>query len=316
MRRWLGLLGLLLLPALAHQATSFGEEGTSGNLGRVAVFTAVFLVVLLGTAVLGLRQARRRGGSEITWAVFPTVVVAVVGAMVWMALWNYRPVGGARVVVELTGQRYWWRVDYPEWGVVSAGEVWIPAGERVELRATSRDVFLSLSVPGLELRMDAIPGQTTREWVRAPRPGVYGGTEVEYVGPSTDKMRLRILALPPETFYAFIEEASSYPGPAGGAPELFLARCGGCHRVRGTAARGEKGPDLTLFANRTTFGSAVWPNREEFLSSWIRNAPGMKEGVAMPAFDDLGDEEVARLVSFLKTLGVEGYDFTPLGRVE
>ncbi len=88
---------LLLSPALAHQATTYGEEGAGGNLTRVAVFTAVFLVALFATAWIGLRQARKRGGREVLWAVFPTVVVAVVGAMVGAAIWNYKPVGGAAV---------------------------------------------------------------------------------------------------------------------------------------------------------------------------------------------------------------------------
>ncbi len=313
MRRAAWLLPLFTL-ALAHQATTYGEEGAGGNLTRVAVFTAVFLVVLFATAFLGLRQAKKKGGREILWAVFPTVVVAVVGAMVGAAIWSYKPVGGATLTLALEGQRYWWRIRYPESDLESAGEAWIPVGERIEVRATSRDIFYSLSVPGLELTMDAIPGQTTRAWVKAPKPGVYGGVETEYVGPATDKMRLRLLALPGEDYRRLIEAAKSFTPPE--PPKVFLERCAACHRIRDTEARGTLGPDLTLFALRTTFGSGVWPNRAEFLAPWIRNAPGLKPGVKMPAFPDLSEEELKTLLDYLKSLGPSGFDFTELIRVE
>ena len=242
------------------------------------------------------------------------MVVAVVGAMVGAAIWSYKPVGGARLVLELSAQRYWWGLGYPELGIESAGEGWIPVGERVEIRATSRDLFYSLAVPGLELTMDAVPGQTTRTWVQAPKPGVYGGVETEYVGPATDKMRLRLLALPKERFQTLITALRGFTPPP--PPPVFEERCASCHRVRGTRAKGTQGPDLTLFALRTTFGSGVWPNRPEFLAPWIKNAPGMKPGVKMPAFPDLTEEELQGLLAYLRQLGPQGFDFTDLIRVE
>ena len=305
---------LLLTPSLAHQATTYGEEGAGGNLTGVAVFSAVFLAALFATAWIGLRQARRRGRREVLWAVFPTVVVAAVGAMVGAAIWSYKPVGGAALVLELTAHRYWWGLSYPELGMQSAGEGWIPVGARVEIRARSQDLFYSLSVPGLELTMDAVPGQTTRAWVQARKPGVYGGVQSEYVGPATDKMRLRLLALPEARFQALVTAAQNFEPPE--PPPVFLARCAACHTVRGTEAQGALGPDLTLFALRTTFGSGVWPNREAFLRPWIQNAPGMKPGVKMPAFPDLTEKELKTLLAYLKRLGPEGFDFTDLIRVE
>jgi len=313
MRRAAWLIPLFAF-ALAHQATTYGEEGSGGNLTRVAVFTAVFLVVLLATAVIGLRQAKKKGGREVLWAVFPTVVVAVVGAMVGATLWSYKPVGGAKLTIVLEGQRYWWRIFYPEMGLESAGEAWIPVGERIEIQATSKDIFYSLSVPGLELVMDVIPGQTTRAWVTAPKPGVYGGVETEYVGPATDKMRIRLLAMPKEDYRRLIEAAQAFQPPK--PPQVFMERCAACHRVRGTEAQGTLGPDLTLFALRTTFGSGVWPNRREFLVPWIQNAPGLKPGVKMPPFPDLTESELETLLAYLETLGPSGFDFTELIRVE
>ncbi len=321
MRRLPVLLSPLFSLALAHELTSFGESGGQANFARLVAFTAVFLLALLVTAYLGYRQAKRRGASEVVWAVFPTVVVAVVGAMLFMAALNCQPVGNARVVLEATGQRYWWALRYPRTGLATAGEAWVPVGERVEFRATSADVFFSLAVPGLGLKIDAVPGQTTRAWFTAKKAGIYGGQETEYVGPSTDKMRLRLVALPKATYDALVKAALAYPGPrpeglAKRGEALFLARCAGCHRVRGTPARGTAGPDLTLFRLRTTFGSGVWPNRADFLRAWIQNAPGMKPGAQMPPFPDLEEADLEALTAFLKDLGPEGFDLTRYGRVQ
>ncbi len=310
----------LLAPALAHELTSFGESGGQANFTRLVAFTLAFLLVLLLTAFLGYRRAKSRGGGEVVWAIFPTVVVAVVGAMILMAALNFQPVGGARLKVEITGQRYWWAVRYPERGIVTAGELWVPVGQRVELRATSRDVFYSLSIPGLGVKIDAVPGQTTRAWFTAKKAGIYGGRETEYVGPSTDKMRLRVFALPQGDYQRLVTAIRNYAGPrpegsARRGKALFLARCAGCHTVRGTPARGATGPDLSLFRIRTTFGSGVWPNREDFLATWIANAPGMKPGVHMPAFPDLSPKNIQDLIAFLKTLGPTGVDLSRYGRL-
>ena len=311
---------LLLLPTLAHELTSFGESGGQANFPRLVAFTLAFLLVLLLTAYLGYRRARTRGGSEVVWAVFPTVVVAVVGAMILMAALNFQPTGGAQLRLEVSGRRYWWAARYPDLGVTTAGEVWVPVGQRVELRATSRDVFFSLAIPGLGVKIDAVPGQQTRTWFVAKQAGIYGGRETEYVGPSTDKMRLRVLALPPEVFDRLIQAIEAYPGPrlegrARRGEALFLARCAGCHTAKGTPARGTEGPDLSYFRLRTTFGSGVWPNRPGFLRTWIADAPAMKPGVRMPAFHDLGSDEIEALIAFLEELGPSGFDLARYGRL-
>src|SRR5690606_41195469 len=62
-----------------------------------------------------------------------------------------------------------------------------------------------------------------------------------------------------------------------------LNGCGGCHTVRGTAATGQVGPDLTRFAERKRIAAGTAANTAENRKRFVRNPGGMKPGVLMPA---------------------------------
>src|SRR5690606_34478357 len=64
--------------------------------------------------------------------------------------------------------------------------------------------------------------------------------------------------------------------------ETFVDACGACHRVRGTAAAGNKGPDLTHIASRATLAAATRPNTRGHLGGWISDPQAIKPGNRMP----------------------------------
>ncbi len=315
MRRTVRLFPIFLLfsVVVAHQATTFGVEDGQANLSGVIVFTLASVLVILGGTigvVIYVRRQKQSGG--LLWRAVPVIIAGIVAVLLITSLSNLRAPKAPALVVELTGQRFWWAAN--EAGLVTAGEIWVPVGQWIELRATSADVFHTLDLPALGVKIDAIPGQTTKAQFRIQTPGVYEGNNVEYNGPSYDRMRLRIIALPEETFDAFVRAARAYtPAPpddplAKHGLVLFQRHCASCHPVKGQPSPATPGPDLTLFWNRTTIASGVWPNRPSFLKAWIQNAPEMKPGVGMPAFD-LSREELGALVAYLQGLGVPGFDF-------
>jgi len=315
MRRTFLLFPLWFLFSLvvAHQATTFGVGEGQANLGGVIVFTLASVLVILGGTigvVIYVRRQKRSGG--LLWRAVPVIIAGIATVLLITSLSNLRAPKAPALVVELTGQRFWWGAR--EAGLVTAGEVWVPVGQWIELRVTSADVFHTLDLPALGVKIDAIPGQTTKAQFRIQTPGVYEGRNVEYNGPAYDRMRLRIFALPQETFDAFVRAARAYtPAPpddplAKKGFVLFQRHCASCHPVKGQPSPATPGPDLTLFRNRTTIASGVWPNRPSFLEAWIQNAPEMKPGVRMPAFD-LSREDLEALLAYLQGLGVPGFDF-------
>jgi cytochrome c oxidase subunit 2 len=69
--------------------------------------------------------------------------------------------------VNVTAARWTWSIDYPDSGVKVHGsqEMVLPVNRRVEFDITSVDVLHSFWVPAFRLRMDAVPGQTTKLFI-------------------------------------------------------------------------------------------------------------------------------------------------------
>jgi cytochrome c oxidase subunit 2 len=85
--------------------------------------------------------------------------------------------------------------------------------------------------------------------------------------------------------------------------QLFLGTgCGACHTIRGTAARGTVGPDLTHVGSRLTIGAGLLPDTEEALASFIARPDRLKSGIKMPNFDMLPPAEIAAIAAYLKAL--------------
>ncbi|MCA9832059.1 MAG: cytochrome c oxidase subunit II [Dehalococcoidia bacterium] len=66
--------------------------------------------------------------------------------------------------VSVTGFRWAWQFEYPEYGITLLGNtepLVIPADERVRFSVDSTDVVHSFWVPAWRLKIDAIPGRTT-----------------------------------------------------------------------------------------------------------------------------------------------------------
>ena len=77
--------------------------------------------------------------------------------------------------------------------------------------------------------------------------------------------------------------------------------CAGCHTIRGTAAQGTVGPDLTDVGERSTLGARTIANTPSNLAAWISDAQHFKPGALMPPID-LSARDVHDLVAYLETL--------------
>ena len=80
-----------------------------------------------------------------------------------------------------------------------------------------------------------------------------------------------------------------------------MARCSVCHAVRGTAARGRLGPDLTHVMSRRMIASGTLVNNMGNLSGWVANAQALKPGSRMPPMG-LSPQDLHAVVDYLQTL--------------
>lgn len=89
--------------------------------------------------------------------------------------------------------------------------------------------------------------------------------------------------------------------PQAGRRLISAVDCGVCHVIPGIAgARGAVGPSLAGFGRRA-FIAGTLPNRLPILVDWVRRAPELVPGTAMPAFP-FSDREALDVAAFLQTL--------------
>jgi cytochrome c oxidase subunit II len=212
-----------------------------------------------------------------------------------------------KMTIDVIGHQWWWEVRYPGSAAVTANEIHIPARTRVNIVATTADVIHSFWVPGLNRKIDMVPGRRNRVLLYASSPGTYRGQCSQFCGLQHAHMSMYVVAQRPAAYRAWLA-ASAAPArtPASAVEQAgqaqFLAdQCSSCHMVRGTSAAGLIGPDLTHVASRMTLASAEIPNRPDWLAAWIRNPQAIKPGDRMP---DLGlsAHQVNQLVTYLDSL--------------
>jgi cytochrome c oxidase subunit 2 len=213
--------------------------------------------------------------------------------------------------IEVTAYQWWWNVEYqhpePEQRVRTANEIHIPVGRTVGVKLLASDVIHSFWVPSLHGKMDAIPGHENTLWLRADRPGLYRGQCAEYCGAQHAHMAFVVIAEPPDVFERWIQAQRTTAGQPQNAQEqrgLYLVQrsaCVMCHTIRGTAAGGRMGPDLTHIASRGTILAATAERTPDNLHRLIRNPQQFKPGTRMPPLS-FSDDDRAAIVAYLERL--------------
>jgi cytochrome c oxidase subunit 2 len=228
---------------------------------------------------------------------FPVLVLSALLVYSLVRMSTLQAGGEPALRIEVIGEQWWWRVRYPQFE--TANEIRIPVGKLVELELKSGDVLHSFWVPALAGKLDMVPGRTNRMRVQADQPGEYRGQCAEYCGGPHALMAFFVVALPSEDFDNW---AAKQREPASQENESFNKTCAGCHTVRGTAAAGVLGPDLTHVGGRRTIGAALLPMNRGALAGWIASSQHLKPGNLMPSFIMLPGDELSALAEYLEGL--------------
>lgn len=281
---------------------------------------AVLTIGVIVAAVLRARRADKqveppsRGEESFILGVGGVLTLLILIGLLFASIRagnaTVRPPSEPAVTVHVTGHQFWWEVTYPEYGVVDANELYLPAGQPVRVVLSSGDVIHSFWVPQLHGKMDMLPGRTHQTWLLADRPGVYRGQCAEFCGIQHALMAFSVEAEPPEAFAARMarmrEAARARAGRAGmpGEAVFVQAGCGLCHAVGPRpreGATGTPGPDLTHLASRRTLAAGTLPNTRDALREWILRPQAIKPGSRMPP-TPLAPEQLEALLDYLETL--------------
>jgi cytochrome c oxidase subunit 2 len=215
------------------------------------------------------------------------------------------------LTVHVTGHQWWWQIRYngadTTGDFLTANELHIPVGRRVRIELAAADVIHSLWIPNLHGKTDLVPGRTNVMWIEASRPGISRAQCAEYCGIQHAHMALPVVAESQSEFDDWLAR-ERLPAPApldstarAGALVFMSAGCGPCHTIRGTAAGGVLGPDLTHIGGRRTIAAGTLANTPANLSRWIADPQAIKPGNKMPRIP-LTSQQLTDVVAYLGTL--------------
>jgi cytochrome c oxidase subunit II len=249
---------------------------------------------------------------ELAWTVIPVLIVLVLfltTARILFAIQDQKMPQTA-LDTDVVGHQFWWEFHYPKYGFTTANELHVPlsteqAPMTTSLRLLSADVDHSFWVPQLFGKIDLIPNQVNHMWFNPDKTGLFVGQCAQFCGVEHAKMLLRVYVQTPEDFAAWVKNqqqpAVQDPAVAEGRQIFESQACVSCHVIRGTAANGQFGPDLTHFMTRATLAAGAADNTPANLKLWIQDPDYIKPGSLMPAMQLSGDQ-IDKVVAYLDTL--------------
>ena len=270
------VIGILILAATVFMAIKFRQrDGKPDNPKQVHGHTAL----------------------EIGWTIVPALILAVVAVPTVSTIWDLaeRPVGPDVLKIDAVGKQWWWQFQFPKQQLVPAStqaaysgtntkgmvttstELHIPVGTKVDVALHAYDVIHSFWVPELNGKKDVMPARSNHLTLEASKPGTYLGACAEYCGLSHANMRFRVIAEPMADWVRWRDKISGGPAqPYSGEIAALTGKtygCTNCH-VFNDPKQQPYGPNLTHFADRSTFAGGQLKRNAANLKRWILNAPG------------------------------------------
>ena len=283
----------------------------------IAVIVFVIVEFLLFYSVIRFRRQANDGmpnqihGNtkfEIAWTAAPAIVLAVIFVLTWQTLSALAATPTDAMQIKVTGHQWWWEVEYPALGILTANEIHLPVGKAAAFTLEAKDVIHSFWVPELGGKTDLIPGHTNHTWLRPTQIGSYHGQCAEFCGTSHANMRFSVVVQSQADFDAWVaqqKQPSASPSTdlqKKGVETITTAGCQACHTINGVSAMiGKVGPNLTHVASRKQIAGGILDFNSANLHTWLSDPPGAKPGSLMPKLP-LTPDQIDALVAYLSSL--------------
>ena len=344
--RLLGVALSALMAVLLSGCYPSHPQSTFDTLGPVAESQATLFIILfwvgllvfilvMGAMIYAAVRFRRKPGDgdpeqihghtqlEIAWTIVPTLLLIAIAVPSVLTIFDnanspQKPGEEGGLLVRAIGHQWWFEFEYPDLGVVTAGEMHVPIARPVNVELDSVDVIHSFWIPKLAGKVDMVPNNDNTLWFQATAPGVYLGQCAEFCGESHANMRFTVVAHTEADFASWVK-AQAAPAVAPADPlaiegqDVFMsiqAGCRGCHTIDGTRARGKIGPSLTHFADRGRFAGSIVENTQPNLRDWLEDPCDVKPGNIMcrdaavynGTSPRLTEPQISALIAYLRGL--------------
>jgi cytochrome c oxidase subunit II len=168
---------------------------------------------------------------EILWTGIPVLILVLIAIPSFRLLYNQLEIPKPDLTIKAIGHQWYWSYVYPDNGnftfdarMVTAEaavakeknvlrmldtdeEIVLPTGKNIRIQITSDDVIHSWTIPSFGVKHDAVPGRINESWFNIDKPGIYYGQCSELCGIQHAYMPIKVRAVSPEEFDAWVKEA-------------------------------------------------------------------------------------------------------------
>jgi cytochrome c oxidase subunit 2 len=228
------LLGALAACGPSHPLSVFTDytefNREIGYLFKILIWLGMIVFVFVeALLIFTIVKYRRREGQrapehvhgnttlEITWTVIPALILVFIAVPTVRTIFKTQAKAKPDALqVEVIGHQWWWEFRYPEYGITTANELYLPIGRTVNFKLQTQDVLHSFWIPQLGGKRDLISNHTNYLWYTPDSVGTSGwvGHCVEYCGASHANMRFRAFTVTPQEFQGWVAHMQgSAPNP-------------------------------------------------------------------------------------------------------
>jgi len=257
---------------------------------------------------------------EVIWTVIPGILVLM---MFWYGYKGWRPMQEAppdAMQVDAIARMWSWNFEYENGK--SSTTLKLPVNRPVKLNLIAMDILHSLYIPAFRVKQDMVPGKEDDfMWFTPQIEGVYDLFCTEYCGLRHSYMYTEVEVMPQEDFDAWYNDTSGVllvvDSAAGenammaqmGRQLLESKGCIACHSLDGSRLVGPSflgiygsqhevetdGKERTITVDDDYIRRSIYEPNADVVK-------GFRAGQMISYKDELNDEDVGKIIEFLKTL--------------
>ncbi len=262
---------------------------------------------------------------EVVWTAVPAMLLVGLCTYAYVVLHRIEKPLPNSMVVNVTGEQFAWTFEYPAQGAggkaVTSDVLYLPKDRPVQFRVRSADVIHDFWVPDFRMKIDAVPGLTTKYRVTPTRLGRYAVVCAELCGLGHAAMRQNAYVVTPVAFKTWMakQAGAAGPAPAGGGAKTpaggdLAARgrqvftqsasptCGACHTLADAGTTATTGPNL----GQVLKGKNAAFIRQSILQPNAQIAKGYGPNIMPPNFGStLSKQDIDALVAYLEKVAAK-----------
>ena len=281
--------------SIFHSRTEFNRDIRT-LFNPLFLFGTIVFVLVWALLIWTLIKYRRREGApepkhvhgnttlEILWTVIPALILAFIAVPTVRTIFRTQAKAQANALqVEVIGHQWWWEFRYPQYGIVTANELYLPIGRTVSFSLRTQDVIHSFGIPALAGTRDLVSNHTNFIWFTPDSAGTeaLNGFCREYCGASHANMRFKVFTVASGDFEQWARHTASpavygATAPQGGVPGSAATGAPTAPPTANTSAANVANAQATA-AGTGTPGTVQAPNA---VPTGTGTAPGAAPGTA------------------------------------